>query len=242
MKREVRIFFLIFCLSVMVLPGKGQIVQDSTHKILFHGVVMDALTLKPVENSQIAINRVFSSVTGKTGRFSFYVNKKDTVVFKSMGYKPATMIISDTLSNNEFIAGIYLNNDTIEIPEVVILPRYSNLRSEILNAKSKVPSTMANARYNVALSAYQARNTQGQLNDPASNYSYIHQRQKIQAEEKGGIPSDQIAGVNPLILLPGLYMLIHGVPEKPTPMRSELSNYEIDQINRAYLQLIENRK
>jgi hypothetical protein len=203
---------------------------------------MDALTLTPVDNSQILINRVFSSVTGKSGRFSFYVNKKDTVIFRSMGYKPATMVISDTLSNNEFMAGIYLNNDTLEIPEVVILPRYSNIRAEILNARSKVPSTMDNARYNLALSAYQARTTQGQMNDPASNYSYIHKQQKIQAMEKGGIPSDQIAGINPLILLPGLYMLIHGVPEKPTPMRSELSSYEIDQINRAYLQMLENSK
>jgi len=37
-------------------------------------------------------------------------------------------------------------------------------------------------------------------------------------------------------------MLIHGLPEKPSPMRSELSNYEIDQINRAYLQMLENSK
>ncbi len=243
MKREYRIFALFFCLLVYILPAKGQVIQDTTKHILFHGVVMDALTLTPVENSKIVINRSFSSVTGRNGNFSFLVNKKDTVVFSSMGYKPATMIISDTLSNNDFMAGIYLNNDTLEIPEVVILPRYTNIRSEILNAKSKMPSTMANARYNVALSAYQARTSQGRLDDPASNYSYIHQRQKIQAEEKGGIPSDQIAGINPLILIPGLYMLIHGVPEKPSPMRQrELSNYEIDQINKAYLRMLENSK
>jgi hypothetical protein len=242
MKKAKHICVLFFFFSVFYLPGNSQVIKDAASHVLFHGVVMDALTLTPVDNSQILINRTLRSVTGKSGKFSFYVNKKDTVVFTSMGYKPATMIISDTLSKNEFIAGIYLSNDTLEIPEVVILPRYTNIRSEILNAKSKVPSTMANARYNLALSAYQARNSQGRMDDPASNYAYLHQRQKIEAMEKGGIPSDQIAGINPLILIPGLYMLIHGMPEKPSPMRSEISSYEIDQINRAYLRLLEKEK
>ena len=73
------------------------------------------------------INRNFSSVSDKDGTFAFYVHPNDTVVFKSLGYKPATMIISDTLIGREYIAGIYLKSDTVSIGEVVIIPRASIL-------------------------------------------------------------------------------------------------------------------
>jgi len=53
MKRENRVYGMIFCLLVFILPAKGQVVQDTTKHILFHGVVMDALTLTPIENSQV---------------------------------------------------------------------------------------------------------------------------------------------------------------------------------------------
>jgi hypothetical protein len=237
-----KLLFFNFLLTLFFSNGYSQTRQDTTSHILFHGLVMDALTLSPVGKSQIIINGAFSSSSDQDGRFSFYVRKNDTVVFKSLGYKPATMLISDTLKSKDFIAGIYLSSDTLEIAEVVILPRNGNLRSEIINSKSKVPSTMDNARYNVAVSAYQAKTTQGNLDDPTSHYSYISHKQKINAFEKGGIPSDQIAGLNPLMLLPAAYLLIHGLPKRPAAMRSDLTQNEIDQINRKYLQLLEQRK
>ncbi len=242
MKNILKLLLFIFLLTLFTGNSYGQSNQDTTSSILFHGLVMDALTLTPIQKTQIAINGSFSSVSDQDGKFSFYVRKNDTVVFNSLGYKPARMLISDTLKSNDFIAGIYLSSDTLEIAEVVILPRNVNLRSEIINSKSKVPSTMANARYNVAVSAYQAKTSQGNLDDPTSHYSYISNKQKITAFEKGGIPSDQIAGLNPLILIPAAYLLIHGLPPRPAPMRSDLTQNEIDQINRKYLQLLEQRK
>jgi hypothetical protein len=238
-----RIFLLIISIIMFACAGSGQVKQDSTSRILFHGIVMDAGSLTPIGNSQIIINRAFSSVSGQNGNFSFYVNRNDTVVFKSLGYKPAIMLISDTLTQHDFIAGIYLNSDTLAIPEVIILPRYTSIKSEILNSKSKVPEEMENARYNVAISAYQAKTTQGNLTDPASNYSYLHQQQKIDAFEKGGIPSDRIVGLNPLLLIPGVaYLLIQGLPEKPPPLRSDLAQSELDQLNKRYLETLEKRK
>lgn len=216
--------------------------DNSGVRILFHGVVMDANTFAPVSNSQILINRAFTSISGADGTFDFFVNRSDTVLFRHIGYKSTSFFVSDTLAGKEFMAGIFMNSDTVSIGEVVIVPRFVNLKSEIMNAPSRVPSTMDNARYNVALSGYSGRTTSGKLGDPASNYGLLRQRQKINAYEKGGIPSDRIAGLNPLLLLPAAYMLIHGAPEKPEPFEHRLTDQEREQIMKKYQEMQQQNK
>ena len=206
-------------------------------RILFHGIVLDANTLSPISNSQILINHEFTSVSGTDGTFAFFVYRNDTVLFRHLAYKSTTLLVSDTLAGKEFVAGIYLKSDTLSIGEVVIVPRFTNLKSEIMNAPSRVPSTMNNARYNVALSGYQGRTTQGKLGDPATNYGLLSQRQKIAAYEKGGIPSDKIVGLSPLLLIPAAYLLIHGLPEKPAPFEHNLTDQELDQIQKKYMEI-----
>ncbi|MCX6255973.1 MAG: hypothetical protein NTV31_16085 [Bacteroidia bacterium] len=237
-----RILLFIFSFFIIIHSGFGQGKGNSAIRILFHGLVMDASSLSPIANSQIIINRTFSSVSGEDGTFAFYVNRNDTVVFKSLGYKSTILYVSDTLTGREFIAGIYMNSDTLSIGEVVIVPRFTNLKSEILNARSKTPPTMENARYNVAVSAYQGRISQNKLGDPITNYELIRQKQKVDAYERGGIPSDKMVGISPLLLIPAAYLLIHGLPEKPAPLKPQLTNQEVDQIQKKYLETLKQRK
>jgi len=221
-----------------------------TESILIYAIPSDGIpiaepdvsNLSPISNSQIFINRTFSSVSENDGTFAFYVNRNDTVVFKSLGYKSTILFVSDTLTGLEFIAGIYMNSDTLSIGEVVIVPRLINLKSEILNARSKTPSTFDNARYNVAVSAYQGRNSQSKLGDPANNYALLSQKQKVDAYERGGIPSDKMVGLSPLLLIPAAYLLIHGLPEKPAPLKQQLSDQEVNQIQKKYLETLKQRK
>ena len=203
---------------------------------------MDASTLSPLTNSQVMINNVFNSVSNSDGTFSFIVHRNDSILFRHLGYKPSLLFVSDTLPGREFIAGIFMNSDTVSIGEVIIVPRYTNLKSDIFYAPSKVPSIMDNARYNVAISAYQGRTTQGKLGDPAANYDLLRQRQKVDAYEKGGIPSDMIAGINPLLLLPAAYLLIHGMPEKPPPLEQKLTKQELNQIQKKYFETLKQQK
>ncbi|MEI8225232.1 MAG: hypothetical protein WCG82_04835 [Bacteroidota bacterium] len=236
------IFFIILSICILNQAGFSQGKENAGIRILFHGLVMDANTLSPLANSQIMINRAFSSVSGNDGTFAFYVNRNDTVVFKSLGYKSTILFVSDTLTGREFIAGIYMNSDTLSIGEVVIVPRLINLKSEIMNAKTKTPATMENARYNVAVSAYQGRNSQNRLGDPASNYELLRQNQKVDAYERGGIPSDKMVGLSPLLLIPAAYLLLHGLPEKPAPLKPQLSDQEVDQIQKKYIETLKQRK
>lgn len=236
------IFFIILSICILNQAGFSQGKENAGIRILFHGLVMDANTLSPLASSQIMINRAFSSVSGNDGTFAFYVNRNDTVVFKSLGYKSTILFVSDTLTGREFIAGIYMNSDTLSIGEVVIVPRLINLKSEIMNAKTKTPATMENARYNVAVSAYQGRNSQNKLGDPASNYELLRQNQKVDAYERGGIPSDKMVGLSPLLLIPAAYLLLHGLPEKPAPLKPQLSDQEVDQIQKKYIETLKQRK
>jgi hypothetical protein len=215
---------------------------NSGIKILIHGMVMDSKTLSPIPNSQILVNHEFSGVSSGNGNFSFYVNRNDTVLFKHLGYKSTFMFVADTLRGQEFLAGVYLNSDTLEIGEVIILPRFKNIKSEVLNARTKTSPQLENARYNVAISAYQGRSTTGKLGDPASNYQVLHERQKINAFERGGIPSDRIVGISPLLLLPAAYLLIHGPPEKPPAFEQELTDRELGQIREKYLETLNQQK
>jgi hypothetical protein len=236
------IFFIILSICIINQAGLSQGKENAEISILFHGIVMDANTLSPLANSQIIINRAFTSVSGNDGTFAFYVNSSDTVVFKSLGYKSTTLLVSDTLFNREFIAGIYMNSDTLSIGEVVIVPRFINLKNEILNARRKTSVAMENARYNVAVSAYQGRNSKNRLGDPASNYELLRQKQKVDAYERGGIPSDKMLGLSPFLLIPAAYLLIYGLPEKPAPLKPQITDQDVYQINRKYLETLKQRK
>jgi hypothetical protein len=239
---KVKQIILVFLFFIVIQSVFSQETGNPGKRILFRGLVMDSETLSPIANSQILINKTFSSVSGNDGAFVLYVNRKDTVLFKSLGYKPTEFYISDTLKGQEFIAGIYMNSDTMSIGEVVIIPGFRNLKSEILNAKTKNQVAFDNARYNLEVSAYQGRNSVGTLGDPTSNYELLRQKQRIDASEKGGIPSDKMVSLSPLLLVPAAYLLINGLPEKPAPVKPELSSQELDLIQKKYFEILKQRK
>jgi hypothetical protein len=240
--KKLRETILLLVLLFFFSPGFGQDNEKPGLRILFRGLVLDASDLSPLPNTQIMINRMFSSVSEHDGSFSFYASRNDTILFRMLGYKQETLKLNDTLSGQEFITGIYMQRDTMSIGEVVIIPRYVNLKSDILNSPSKTPATFDNARYNVALSAYQGKTTAGKLGDAGDNYAALKQKQTISAFERGGIPSENIAGINPFILIPAAYLLFKGLPERPPAYKTHLSEAEIDQINKAYLEVLKQRK
>jgi hypothetical protein len=236
------ISFVIILICIFIQSGLSQGDENAGVRILFHGLVMDESTFSPIVNTQIMVNRAFSSVSGNDGTFAFYVNRNDTIVFKRLGYKPTIMCVSDTLTGRDFIAGVFLSSDTLEIGEVVIVPRLAIMKSEIFNASNKTPATFENAKYNVAVSAYQGRTSQNKLGDPVTNYEFLRQQQKVDAFERGGIPSDRIVGISPLLLIPGAYLLLHDLPERPAPFIPQITDSEIDQIHKKYLKKLKQRK
>jgi len=226
---------LMFFLLIIRL-SYGQEALNAGNALLFHGIVMDAGTRTPLAGSQIIINRSFESVSDHDGKFAFYVNRLDTVNFSMLGYKPAIFFISDTLRGSEFIAGVYMHTDTLAIGEIVIVPRFRNLKSDLLNPAGKPDPQMENARYNLELSAYQGKITQGKLGDPASNYEFLKQKQRSEAYSKGQIPSDRILGLSPFMIIPAVYLLMNGFPDKPPALQPSLTDQEVRMIWKKYLE------
>jgi hypothetical protein len=237
-----KIWFILIMILICVSEGFSQVEKTTETRILFSGIIRDASTLTPLVNSQIKINGSFASVSDKEGTFAVRVNRRDTIEFSFLGYQPAYFYVSDTLSGREFIAGVYMKTDTLSIGEVIIMPRLAYLRSEILKAPPAANPEMENAKYNMAVSAYQGRVALSRLGDPQSNYSVLHEQQRIAAFEKGGIPSDRMVALSPLILIPAAYLLINGFPEKEPPMKSNLTRQELDQIQKKYLETLTNNK
>jgi hypothetical protein len=236
-----KIWFILVIFLIYGYTGFSQAEKAVERKILFSGVIRDASTLDPIPNSQIKINRSFASVSDTDGTFAIRVSKRDTVVFSILGYQPVFFYVSDTLKGSEFMAGVYMKTDTLSIGEVIILPRLPYLRSDILKASPSTNPEIENAKYNVAVSAYQGRVALSQLGDPVSNYAMLHQKQMINAYEKGGIPSDRMVGLSPLSLIGVVYLLMKGFPEEPAPMKSNLTRQELDQIHKKYLETLNNK-
>ena len=220
----------------MTCHGFSQSTGREGGLILFHGLVMDAKTEIPLAGSQVIINRSFTSVSDDEGKFAFYVNKSDTVVFSRLGYKSAILFVSDTLSGKEFIAGIYLHTDTLSIGEVIIVPRLTNLKSDLLRPRAEATTDAENAKYNMAVSSYQGRITSNKTGDPTVNYGLLRQQQRNDAYSKGQIPSDRIVGISPLLLVPAAYLLMNGLPGKPEPLQPRLTEHEVNQIHKKYLE------
>jgi hypothetical protein len=203
--------------------------------ILFRGVVVSAASQERLAGSQIYVNRIAAGISRNDGTFSLYARKNDTVVFTMLGYIRTSMIVSDTLTGREFLTGIYMKADTLEIGEVVIIPRFTNIKAEMMNSALENNARMDNARSNISIASYQGRTGQGKLGDPGINYEVLRQQQKIEAYEKGGIPSDRIIGLSPLILIPAAYLLLNGLPEVPEAPEPRITQKELDELNEMYL-------
>jgi len=235
MKKLNALFFGLFLAAL--LNGQTGAVRNSY--ILFSGVVFDAARFEPLPNTQILINRSYETSSDSTGGFSLEVVSNDSITFTRLGYKDLVYIVSDSLGRQEFIAGVYLQADTLLISEVVIMPRLSTLKSDILKPRTELSQDQQNAKYNLALSAYQGKITSNRLGDPALNYELLRQRQRYDAYTKGQIPGDKMVALSPLMLIPAAYLLIHGLPEKPKPVLPSLTEQEKNSLHRRY---IENQK
>jgi hypothetical protein len=112
----------------------------------------------------------------------------------------------------------------------------------MMNPVRQPDQKLENARTNLSIASYQGRVNQGKMNDPYSNYDVLRQQQKINAYEKGQLSSSRIAGINPFLLLPAAYLLLHGVPEKPDPPSQGLSTKELNDLNKKYFEQQKNKK
>lgn len=236
--------YIITLLLLLLSSQLKVIAQEAAENslVLIHGIILDAESESEVSNAHISINRISSAVSDLEGKFSIYVYRGDTVQFSFLGYRDVTFV-TDTLPGRSYVAGIFMQRDTMLIGEVIIHPRMGDLKTEFMNSDAQRSSELQNAQNNLIVSTYQGINSSAELGDPGTNYDLLRRRQTINAYEKGGIPSDQMMNLNVISLIPAtIYILANGLPEKPPPPKPHVSYSEIEKMKRAYRESLKQKK
>jgi hypothetical protein len=202
--------------------------------VLIHGVVFDAFSQAPIGNVHFSVNNHVEGATDNEGKFSIYVYRGDTLSFSFLGHRDV-LFTTDTLPGKSYVTGIFMQADTLQIGEVIVMPRMGDLKTEFMNSSGTVSQEMVNAQNNITISAYQGLANPPRLGDPGTNYELLKQKQAIAVYEKGGIPSDRILGLNLISLIPAsIYLLTNGLPEKPAPPAPRVTIAEIEKMKKAY--------
>ena len=144
-----RIVLFILVLSSLGIKLKGQIIPDKRSKPIFiTGIAFDSKTLEPLSGTSFNINHKGRFSTNETGRFSFYGSPNDTILFTYLGYQPTTLVIPDTLKSDEYVMGVFMQEQPVKLAEVIILKRITP--SSIIITKVQTDQrTMSIAQNNV---------------------------------------------------------------------------------------------
>ncbi|HUW93930.1 MAG TPA: hypothetical protein VMV74_12250 [Bacteroidales bacterium] len=234
-------FFHFFHFALFIIVPL-QLTGQETIPILFHGVILDAGTQQPLGGAHYINMHKSAGAADDRGQVSFFARPHDTITFTSVGYKDFIMVISDTLFAREYTAGIFMSSDTLMIEAVIVVPRLGNLKAEIMADRTPVDQDMINAANNLKLSAYQGLAGANKLGDPSTNYELLRQKQRIEAYEKGGIPTDKMLGLSPLLIIPVIYVLAKGFPGDPQPPAPYISSRELQQIRALHDSLVYRKK
>lgn len=231
--KKIRIITVLAFLSFALFSTAQE--DEQRQMVLIQGMVMDAISQEGLSNVHLILNRARGNVSDIDGKFSIYFNKADTLVFSHVGYQNFVFTLSDTLVGDVFIAGVFMRSDTLTVGEVIVVPRIMDLKTQIRSTNPGLSYEMINAQNNITSSTYQGLNNQARLGNPSANYSILMQKQKLDAYEKGGIPSEQMLGLNIIGIIPAaIYLLSNGMPQRPDPPPPQISQQEIKRMKELY--------
>ncbi len=196
--------------------------------------MVDSQTEAVIPNVQYAIMGRGGGVTDAFGQFLLFARKGDSIEFRMVGYKPSLLKILDSHNAPGYLVLIAMVTDTLLVGEVVILPQLPDLRT-IANTPTILDSReYENARNNLALSVHQGLTGEQKLTDPRDFYGVLREKQKIDAYEKGGIPSDKMVALSPLMIIPAYYLLMNGFPEAPKAPAEKISYKDLERLRKAH--------
>ena len=120
----------------MINPIASQIIEQE-HFIQVDGLVFDQAG-KPISNVNIiSFNLIHGTVSETTGVYSITSTPGDTLVFSAIGFKKALMKVPTDLSIDRLTVDVMLEDDTIRIDDVVILPwkTYEEFKQAVIDYK-----------------------------------------------------------------------------------------------------------
>lgn len=111
--------------------------------VQFSGIIKDVTDGQPIPFATVYIDKVFrGTITNLDGFFSFVVEKGDSIVIRSVGYKEKRLQIPSNLKGQSYHVMYGLEGDTILIDEVVIYPWPSKLHFRQAFINLEVPDNL----------------------------------------------------------------------------------------------------
>lgn len=115
----------ISLILIFLCAGLAGFAQQSSDRSLvqFSGVVVTSDSLQPIPYTSIIIKNTYrGTISDYFGFFSFVAKMGDTIEFAAIGFKKASVVIPDTLSDQRCSMIQVLQRDTVLLKEVVIFP------------------------------------------------------------------------------------------------------------------------
>jgi len=141
-------------------------------------------------------NKRRGTISDFQGFFSLVVEKNDTLIFSSIGYKKTSFYVGDTVSYHDYFITKILESDTITLNEMVIFPwnTYEQFKEAFLKLDAP-KDDIDRAIKNFALIEEQLKKYPAD-SDPSLNYKYFMQQTYNQLYYTGQLPPNNL--LNPI--------------------------------------------
>lgn len=185
-------FSLLFAGNALAQQPQNDDKQQSNKLIQFSGLVVTNLdgNMVPVPFASIFIpEKRRGTYSDYRGFFTIVAEKGDVIRFNCLGFHPVSKTVPDTLSEDRYSVVQILSQDTINLPEIVIMPwpRREHFKVEFLKmdvtpelqriaAENVANEYLAEARKNPDIVPYGGRESANfYLRQQSKEYVYIGQ-------------------------------------------------------------------
>lgn len=139
---KIKFIVLWICLWAGGVSAQRVYVSDT---ITFSGIIINSETEQPMPDVSCRHgNR--GTVSNSDGLFTIRVARQDTVRFTYIGFKPYHVIIPDSLTDREYMLGVFMAPDTVMLSEAVIVRRFGDeRRQKLMYARNNMAGVMKQA-------------------------------------------------------------------------------------------------
>jgi len=199
MKQIILFFILITFFGLQTLKAQNDWLnednkpRDTTSRptlVQFSGIIVTADSLKPVPFVNIIDKTTRRGTTSDYfGFFSFVAQEGDTILFSSIGYKKAQVIIPDSLTEERYSLIQLMQGDTIILAPAHIFPWPTKPEFEkaFLNLELPVDPMLARAERNMLLA---------DMKESAMAFRQTMQREYTKMYYAGQVPTSNL--LNPI--------------------------------------------
>jgi len=194
---------LIIGLLILNAPVIFSQYTHHVDSVRFSGMIFDKDSLVALPFANYSFKNKTYTANGN-GEFYLWAKDGDVIKFSYMGYKDTYIQVRDSLHQRNYIVGVFLSKDTIQLSEVIVIPRYRQLMLDAMYMPLKVSPSYENATRNVQQAKQQALSSSN-FDKPMTaeqNQDMVIRENTMKTVYKTQVPPDMIFGVNTSTLIP----------------------------------------